>query len=55
MKDEINADYGSIQNITRISQKIPNLCKTVWKVSVKMTINMAAGRGTFVDQSQSVN
>lgn len=55
MKNEIIADYGSIQNITRIPQEIRDLYKTVWEISVKTTINMAADRGAFIDQSQSFN
>ncbi|XP_031632310.1 ribonucleoside-diphosphate reductase large subunit-like [Contarinia nasturtii] len=55
MKNEIIADYGSIQNITRIPQKIRDLYKTVWEISVKATMNMAADRGAFIDQSQSFN
>lgn len=55
MKNEIIADYGSIQNITRIPRNIRDLYKTVWEISVKTTINMAADRGAFIDQSQSFN
>ncbi|XP_055305625.1 ribonucleoside-diphosphate reductase large subunit-like [Sitodiplosis mosellana] len=55
MKNEIIADYGSIQNITRIPQEIRDLYKTVWEISVKTTMNMAADRGAFIDQSQSFN
>lgn len=55
MKNEIIADYGSIQNITRIPKDIRELYKTVWEISVKTTINMAADRGAFIDQSQSFN
>ncbi|XP_031627678.1 ribonucleoside-diphosphate reductase large subunit-like [Contarinia nasturtii] len=55
MKNEIIAEYGSIQNITRIPQKIRDLYKTVWEISVKTTMNMAADRGAFIDQSQSFN
>lgn len=55
MRNEIIADYGSIQNITRIPKDIRDLYKTVWEVSVKTTMNMAADRGAFIDQSQSFN
>lgn len=55
MKNEIIADYGSIQNITRIPKEIRDLYKTVWEISVKTTMNMAADRGAFIDQSQSFN
>lgn len=55
MKNEIIADYGSVKNITRIPQEIRDLYKTVWEISVKTTMNMAADRGAFIDQSQSFN
>lgn len=55
MKNEIIADYGSIQAITRIPQHIRDLYKTVWEISIKTTMNMAADRGAFIDQSQSFN
>lgn len=55
MKNEIIADYGSIQNIIRIPKEIRDLYKTVWEISVKKTINMAADRGAFIDQTQSFN
>lgn len=55
MKNEIIAEYGSIQNITRIPKEVRDLYKTVWEISVKTCINMAADRGAFIDQSQSFN
>lgn len=55
MRNEIIADYGSIQAITRIPEHIRQLYKTVWEISVKTTVNMAADRGAFIDQSQSFN
>lgn len=55
MKNEIIAEYGSVQNISRIPKEIRELYKTVWEISVKSTINMAADRGAFIDQSQSFN
>lgn len=55
MRNEIMADYGSIQAITRIPKEIRDLYKTVWEISVKTTINMAVDRGAFIDQSQSFN
>lgn len=55
MKNEIIADYGSVQNIVRIPKEIRDLYKTVWEISVKTTIDMAAVRGAFIDQTQSFN
>jgi ribonucleoside-diphosphate reductase subunit M1 len=55
MKNKILANNGSIQNIDEIPEDIRELYKTVWEISVKTTIQMAADRGAFIDQSQSFN
>ena len=46
---------GSIQNIVDIPEDIKKLYKTVWEISQKCIIDMAADRGRFIDQSQSMN
>lgn len=55
MKNRIIADNGSIQNITNIPDDIKALYKTVWEISQKHIIDMAADRSAFIDQSQSLN
>ncbi|XP_039951761.1 ribonucleoside-diphosphate reductase large subunit-like [Bactrocera tryoni] len=55
MKNNIITSRGSIQNIECIPQHIRDLYKTVWEISVKTSIKMAADRGAFIDQSQSFN
>ncbi|SPP81602.1 ribonucleoside-diphosphate reductase large subunit [Drosophila guanche] len=55
MKNKIISSRGSIQSIETIPQKVRDLYKTVWEISVKSTIQMAADRGAFIDQSQSFN
>ncbi|XP_028032558.1 ribonucleoside-diphosphate reductase large subunit [Bombyx mandarina] len=55
MKNLIIHNNGSIQNIESIPTEIRDLYKTVWEISVKTTIQMAADRGAFIDQSQSFN
>jgi ribonucleoside-diphosphate reductase subunit M1 len=55
MKNQILANNGSIQAIDRIPESIRQLYKTVWEISVKTLIKMAADRGAFIDQSQSFN
>jgi ribonucleoside-diphosphate reductase subunit M1 len=55
MKNRIIADNGSIQNIPNIPQEIKALYKTVWELSQKTIIDMAADRGAYIDQSQSLN
>ena len=55
MKDLMVKAGGSIQNIVDIPVDIKNLYKTVWEISQKCIIDMAADRGRFIDQSQSMN
>jgi ribonucleoside-diphosphate reductase alpha subunit len=55
MKDLMVKAGGSIQNIVDIPDDIKNLYRTVWEISQKCIIDMAADRGRFIDQSQSMN
>jgi len=55
MKDLMVKAGGSIQSIVDIPEDIKNLYKTVWEISQKCIIDMAADRGRFIDQSQSMN
>ncbi|KKZ64362.1 ribonucleoside-diphosphate reductase large chain [[Emmonsia] crescens] len=55
MKNRIIADGGSVQNIPNIPQDIKALYKTVWEISQRTIVQMAADRGAFIDQSQSLN
>merc|ERR1719150_2118646 len=55
MKNKLLAANGSLQNIPEIPQDLKELYKTVWEISQKTLINMAAARGAFIDQSQSFN
>merc|ERR1712223_922603 len=55
MKNEIISRNGSIQDINEIPKDIRDLYKTVWEVSQKTILQMAADRGAFIDQSQSLN
>lgn len=55
MKQKIIMSNGSIQNIEEIPQDIRDLYKTVWEIKQKVIIDMAADRGAFIDQSQSLN
>lgn len=55
MKNQIIANCGSIQNIPMIPDDIKAIYKTVWEISQKVVLNMAADRGAFIDQSQSLN
>ncbi len=54
-KNNLMASNGSIQHLDGLSDDIKNRYKTVWELSQKTIIDMAADRGGFVDQSQSMN
>jgi len=55
MKNKLIAANGSVQDIAEIPQNIKDLYKTVWEISQKAIIDMAADRGAYVCQSQSMN
>jgi len=55
VKTQIVANNGSIQKIKEIPDELKKLYKTVWEISQKSIINLAIGRGPFIDQSQSLN
>ncbi len=55
LKNKIIAANGSVQNIAEIPDNIKALYKTVWEISQKVIINMAADRGAYICQSQSLN
>lgn len=55
MKNDIIARNGSVQEIAAIPQHIKDLYKTVWEISQRTIIDMAADRGAYICQSQSLN
>lgn len=55
MKERLMAANGSIQNIDGIPEKIKELYKTVWEIKQRIIIDMAADRGAYICQSQSLN
>jgi ribonucleotide reductase alpha subunit len=55
MKNKIIANDGSVKNISEIPDEIKDVYKTIWEMSNKTYIDMAADRGAFVCQSQSMN
>lgn len=55
LKNEIMAANGSIQNIEEVPQDIKDIYKTAWELSQKSIIEMAADRGAYICQSQSLN
>jgi ribonucleoside-diphosphate reductase alpha chain len=55
MKQQIIAQNGSVQGIDQIPDHIQALYKTSWEIKQKTLIDMAAARGAFICQSQSLN
>jgi ribonucleoside-diphosphate reductase alpha chain len=55
MKNKIIAANGSIQQIEEIPSNIKELYKTVWEIKQRTIIDMAADRGAYICQSQSLN
>lgn len=55
IKNNIIANHGSVQQIETIPIEIREKYKTVWEIPMRTLIDMAADRGAFVCQSQSLN
>ena len=55
MRQKLIGSNGSVQSIVEIPQNLKDIYKTVWEISQKVIIDMAADRGAFICQSQSLN
>ena len=55
MITDVKKDEGSIQDVPRIPDDLKALYRTAWELPQKSLIEMAAERGAFIDQSQSLN
>ncbi len=55
LRNEIKSCEGSIQGVVAIPPTLKEIYRTVWEVPMKSLIDMAAGRGPYIDQSQSLN
>ncbi len=55
MKERLMMSNGSVQDFPDIPQDLKDLYKTVWEISQKVIIDLAADRGAYVCQSQSLN
>jgi len=55
VRNMLMRDGGSVAKIDVIPDKLKELYKTVWEMKMKDIIDMAADRGRFIDQSQSLN
>lgn len=55
MRTQIKLAEGSIQGVQEIPEEVRSIYRTVWEISMRSLIDMAADRGAFIDQSQSLN
>ena len=55
MRNRIISEKGSIQNIQEIPAEIRSIYRTIWEIKQRDLIDMAADRGKFICQSQSLN
>ena len=55
IKNKLIMENGSVQNIPEIPTNMKEVYKTVWEMSQKRVLQMAANRSVFIDQSQSLN
>lgn len=55
MKNKLIQAHGSVQQIKEIPQKLKEIYKTTWEISQHSVLDMAADRGAYVCQSQSLN
>ena len=55
LKNKLMASNGSVQNIEEIPANLKELYKTAWEISQRVVIDMAADRGAYICQSQSLN
>ncbi|WP_408953870.1 ribonucleoside-diphosphate reductase subunit alpha [Lysobacter sp. Hz 25] len=55
MRDRIKMAEGSIQSVTEVPDALRQVYRTAWELPMRSLIDMAAERGAYIDQSQSLN
>jgi ribonucleoside-diphosphate reductase alpha chain len=55
VRDAVKRAEGSIQDITAIPEDLRRIYRTAWELSMRSVVDLAAARGAFIDQSQSLN
>jgi ribonucleoside-diphosphate reductase alpha chain len=55
IRDAIKQAEGSVQGIAQLPEALRSIYRTAWEVPMRSLIDMAAGRGAFIDQSASLN
>lgn len=55
VRNRIKLAEGSIQELTELPESLRAIYRTAWELPMRSLIDMAADRGAFIDQSQSLN
>jgi len=55
MVNELKRSEGSVQDVPRMPEDLKEVYRTAWEIPQKSLLDMAADRGAFIDQSQSLN
>ncbi|HEX4334378.1 MAG TPA: ribonucleoside-diphosphate reductase subunit alpha [Polyangiaceae bacterium] len=55
MRSRLKMNEGSVQNLTELPESLRAIYRTAWELPMRSLIDMAADRGAFIDQSQSLN
>jgi ribonucleoside-diphosphate reductase alpha chain len=55
MRNRLKMSDGSVQDVREIPEEVRTIYRTVWEIPMRSLIDMAADRGAFIDQSQSLN
>jgi ribonucleoside-diphosphate reductase alpha chain len=55
VRSELKVAEGSVQALDVLSDALKQLYRTAWEIPMRSLIDMAADRGAFIDQSQSLN
>ena len=55
VRDAIKLAEGSVQSLVQLPEALRTIYRTVWETPMRALIDMAADRGAFIDQSQSLN
>jgi ribonucleoside-diphosphate reductase alpha chain len=55
VRDAIKVAEGSVQALRQLPERLRTIYRTVWETPMRALIDMAADRGAFIDQSQSLN
>ena len=55
MQNKVKRAEGSVQHVEGVPEELKEIYRTAWEIPMRSLIDMAAERGAFIDQSQSLN